>query len=66
MTAEAEILIEELADALAVPHLGVVEQGAGHYSYLETEAGYERRPVVLGTSNERVQGVVATMPERSL
>ena len=52
MTAEVEILVRELPDALQVPLLGVVQEGEENVCYLlKDEAGYERRPVKVGMAN---------------
>jgi hypothetical protein len=52
MTAEVEILIREIPDALQVPLLGVVQEGEENVCYVwKKEDGYERRPVKVGMSN---------------
>lgn len=54
MTAEVEILVEELPAVLSVPVLGVIEQGEGkYYCYVKRDGGYEKRPAVIGKSNDR-------------
>lgn len=52
MTAEVEILVKEIPDALQVPLLGVVQEGDENVCYLwKKENGYERRPVKVGLAN---------------
>lgn len=52
MTAEVEILVKEIPDALQVPLLGVVQEGEEDVCYLwKKENGYERRPVKVGLAN---------------
>ena len=52
MTAEVEILVREIPDALQVPLLGVVQEGEENVCYVwKKEDGYERRPVKVGMSN---------------
>ena len=54
MTAEVEILIASLDDVLSVPVQAVVEQGDNFYSWAQTKEGPERRPVVLGLTNDKM------------
>jgi HlyD family secretion protein len=54
MTAEVEILVADLKDALAVPVQAVVEQGGKFYCWAMTPAGPQKRQVVLGASNNTV------------
>ncbi|HTU26568.1 MAG TPA: efflux RND transporter periplasmic adaptor subunit [Pirellulales bacterium] len=51
MTAVVEILVEELKNVIVVPVEGVVEQGNRNYCWVVAGNHYERRPVVLGMSN---------------
>jgi len=54
MTAEVEILIAELRDVLMVPVQAVVEQRGDFYCWVQTGAGPERRPVVMGATNDKL------------
>jgi hypothetical protein len=51
MTAEVEILVANLEDVLSVPVQAVVQQGENFYCWVETPKGAERRPVVIGATN---------------
>ncbi len=51
MTAAVEILIRHLKDALTVPVQSVVEIGGKFSCWVKTPGGIEKRPVVLGMSN---------------
>ena len=53
MTAEVEILIAHLEDVLTVPVAAVVEQRAGFFCWVKKGEGVERRPLVLGLSNDQ-------------
>ena len=53
MTAEVEIIIEQLEDVLTVPLLGILESNDKHFCYLATPTGYEKREVVIGSSNDK-------------
>lgn len=54
MTAEVTILVDHLNDVLAVPVQCVVELSGGFYCWVQTPSGPERRPVVLGASNNKL------------
>jgi HlyD family secretion protein len=51
MTAAVEILVANLKNALSAPVEAVVEQGGKFYCWASTPSGPQRRPVVLGMSN---------------
>lgn len=54
MTAEVEIIVQELEKVLTVPLLGVVEIGAKYYCWVKTSGGkFERRVVKIGANNDR-------------
>lgn len=53
MTAEVEILIAHLEDVLTVPVAAVVEQRAGFFCWVKKGEVVERRPLVLGYSNDQ-------------
>jgi len=56
MTAAVEILVANLPDVLSVPVQAVVEKGGKFYCWVNTFAGPEKRPVVLGQSdNSRIE-----------
>jgi HlyD family secretion protein len=54
MTAEIEVLVADLPDVLTVPVTCVVEQGGKHYSWAVVGDKYERRPVILGMTNDKL------------
>ncbi|MBI3837787.1 MAG: hypothetical protein HY288_07620 [Planctomycetia bacterium] len=51
MTAAVEILVANLKNVLSAPVEAVVEQGGKFYCWVSTPSGPQRRPVVLGMSN---------------
>ena len=53
MTAEVEILVAHLQDVLTLPVATVVEQRGAFYCWVKTPQGAERRPLVLGLSNDK-------------
>ncbi len=53
MTAECEILIQHLRNVLAIPVAAVVEQRGAYYAWVKTRTGQERRPLVLGATNDQ-------------
>ncbi len=53
MTAEVEILVNEVPDALVVPVQSVTERERQHYVYKRNGTGFERQTVKIGESNER-------------
>lgn len=53
MTAEVEILVAHLQDKLVVPVAAIVEQRGKFYCWVQTAEGPERRPVVLGLSDDK-------------
>ncbi|HUY87453.1 MAG TPA: HlyD family efflux transporter periplasmic adaptor subunit [Pirellulales bacterium] len=52
MTAEVEVLVQELKDVLQVPVQCVVEKGGKFYAWVKTAKKIERRDVVLGSTND--------------
>ncbi|MEZ6059717.1 MAG: efflux RND transporter periplasmic adaptor subunit [Planctomycetaceae bacterium] len=54
MTAEVEILVDNLTDVLAVPVQAIAEHRHKHFAYVQTENGYERRDVEVGQTNNRL------------
>lgn len=54
MTAQVEIFVADLKDELTVPVSAVVEQGGQFYVWVIGEKGPERRPVLLGPTNDKV------------
>jgi multidrug resistance efflux pump/Ca2+-binding EF-hand superfamily protein len=52
MTAEVEILVAEKKDVLSIPVQAVVEQGNKFYVWVKTSSKPQRRPVVLGSTND--------------
>jgi len=53
MTAEVEILVADLKDVVSLPVAAVVEQRSKFYCWAKTPAKLERRPLVLGLSNDK-------------
>jgi RND family efflux transporter MFP subunit len=58
MTAQVEILIEQLDDVLAVPIQAILEFKGKDHVYVITPDGPVRREVKVGTSNERLVQIV--------
>ncbi len=63
MTAEVEILVAHLTDALSLPVASVVEQKGNFFCWVVTPEGYTKRPIVVGASNDQFievkEGLVA-------
>ncbi len=53
MTAEVEILVAHLKNVLSVPVAAVVEQRGKYYCWVRKANQVERRPLVLGASNDK-------------
>ena len=53
MTAECEILVDHLKDILTIPVAAVVEQRGGYFAWTKTPTGPERRPLVVGATNDQ-------------
>jgi len=53
MTAEVEILVADLKDVVTLPVATVVEQRGGFFCWVKTPEKVERRPLVLGHSNDQ-------------
>jgi len=53
MTAEVEILVAHLKNVLSVPVAAVVEQRGKYYCWVRKGNEVERRPLVLGASNDK-------------
>ena len=51
MTAAVEILVAHMQNVLSVPVQAVVERGGKFYCWVSGATGYEKRPVILGVSN---------------
>jgi hypothetical protein len=52
MTAEVEILVADLKDVITLPVATIVEQRGQFYCWVKTPEKIERRPLVLGHSND--------------
>lgn len=64
MTAEVEILVAHLKDALVVPISAVVEQRSEFYCWVMTDSGVpERRTVTLGLTNDQFVEVKSGIEE---
>jgi hypothetical protein len=53
MTAECEILVETLKDVLIMPVAAVVERQGKHFCWVITDSGAEKRPLVVGSTNDK-------------
>lgn len=53
MTAKCEILVDDLHDVLKIPVAAVVELNEGYFAWVKTRTGLERRPLVLGATNDQ-------------
>jgi multidrug efflux pump subunit AcrA (membrane-fusion protein) len=53
MTAEVEILVADLKDVLTLPVAAVVEQRGKYFCWVTAAGKTERRPLVLGLTNDR-------------
>ena len=58
MTAAVDILVAERTDVTAVPVSAVVEQAGRFFCWVNTSAGPQRRPLVLGVTNDKMIEVV--------
>ena len=73
MTAEVEILVDNLSDVLAVPVQAIAEHRHKHFVYAKTSMSYERTPVEIGQTNNRLiviksgieEGTVVALDARS-
>lgn len=63
MTAEVEILIDDLDDVLTVPVYSVVEKGGKFFAWVQTPDGPKRRELELGLSNDKMVAVNAGIEE---
>jgi HlyD family secretion protein len=50
MTAKCEIVLEKRTDVLMIPVTSVIEQQGEYLCWVTTEDGFQRRPLVLGTT----------------
>lgn len=62
-TAHVEILIADLRDVLTVPVSAVVSQRSGYHCWVQTPAGYERRELQLGQTNDKLVEVIDGVKE---
>ena len=53
MTAEVEILVAHVKDALTLPVASVVERRREYFCWVNTPNGPERRPLVIGQSDDK-------------
>lgn len=63
MTAAVEILVADVENALTVPVEAVVEQDHEFYCWVQTPEGPDRRPLLLGDSNDQVLEVKGGLSE---
>ncbi len=54
MTADVEILISDTKDVLTVPVAAVVDQAGSQFCWVQSASGPERRPLVLGATNDKM------------
>ncbi|MEX2288587.1 MAG: HlyD family efflux transporter periplasmic adaptor subunit [Planctomycetaceae bacterium] len=54
MTAAVEILIADLPSVLVAPVSAVVEQRGKFYAWVQTPTGPERRPLLIGMTNDKL------------
>ncbi|MGA0039824.1 MAG: hypothetical protein ACO3NZ_08250, partial [Pirellulales bacterium] len=54
LTAEVEIVVADLDNVMSVPVAAVIEQKGEFVCAVRTEDGFERRPVEIGLSNDKV------------
>lgn len=52
MSAQVEVVVARHADVLSVPVSAVVETDQGHFCWVETASGMQRRSLQLGDNNE--------------
>lgn len=53
-TAEVEIVVADLRDVISLPVAAVIEQKGEFVCAVRTEDGFERRPVEIGLSNDKL------------
>lgn len=66
MTADVEILIADLKDVLTVPVAAIVDQGGKHLCWIQKDGKAERRPLVLGMTNDKMVEVKDGLAEGDL
>jgi hypothetical protein len=66
MTAQVEILIAEIKDAVTLPVTAVVEKSGAFYCYLKAKNGYEERELKLGRTNDTYIEVLDGVKEGDL
>lgn len=54
MTAEVEILVDDLHNVLTVPVSAVVEKDGKFFAWVKDKKGLHRRPLLLGQTNDKV------------
>lgn len=65
MTAEVEILVDNLRDVIAVPVQAVTEHKHQHFVYVKTGNDFVRTPVEIGQSNNRMVEVTSGIEEEA-
>jgi hypothetical protein len=53
MTAECEILVKDLDNVLKIPVAAVVEMNGGYFCWVRQDRRVQRRPLLLGSTNDR-------------
>ncbi len=53
MTAECEILIDHRKNVLTIPVAAVVEQRGGYFAWIREGQSFEKRPLVIGETNDQ-------------
>src|SRR5690606_5213806 len=63
MTAEVQIFVEQLRDALQIPVEGIYEHNDQTYSLVRTATGFETRPIELGATNDTMATIASGLEE---
>jgi len=63
MSAEVEVIIAQYEDVLTIPVAAIVESDKGHFCWVKTAQGAQRRTLVLGDSNDVFTVVEAGLKE---
>jgi hypothetical protein len=64
MTAEVEILVDDLHDVLTVPVSAVVEKDGRFFAWVKDKTGLHRRPLLLGQTNDKVMQITDGLKEK--
>ncbi|HUE15176.1 MAG TPA: HlyD family efflux transporter periplasmic adaptor subunit [Planctomycetaceae bacterium] len=64
MTAEVEILVDDLHDVLTVPVSAVVEKDGRFFAWVKDKTALHRRPLLLGQTNDKVMQITDGLKEK--